>query len=75
MAVERDSYHMVFGLEDLGQLWPLNATLKTSDGSKVFDASDFWKKVGKRLEMPSGKALLARMSKEAQGYLKSLTGV
>ena len=68
-------YHMVFGLEDLGQLWPLNATLKTSDGSKVFGASDFWKKVGKRLEMPSGKALLARMSKEAQGYLKSLTGV
>ena len=41
-------FRMALGLEDLGQLWPPNATLQTADGH-AFAPSELWAEVGRRL--------------------------
>ena len=61
---------VVFGLEDLGQLWPVNVSLATSGGR--FAGAELWRRVGKRLDTKPGSELLARMAPQAQEYVRGL---
>ena len=66
------AYRMAMGLEDLGQLWPPNATLATADGKQTFHASDLWTGVGKKLDAPEGRVLAEAMAPKARAYVRQL---
>ena len=66
------AYRMAMGLEDLGQLWPPNATLATADGKQTFHASDLWTGVGKKLDAPEGRVLAEVMAPKARAYVRQL---
>ena len=67
------AFGMRLGRDDLRQLWPPKATLRTADGEHHFHAASFWQQqLGPRLAEPSARALLERMAPDAQSYVRRL---
>jgi len=64
-------HRMAPGLKDLGQLWPADLSVRTSDGH-MLDAADVWTAVSRHLSSNEGRRLLAAMSEEARRYVRQL---
>ena len=58
-------------LDDLGRMFPADLEVPVGDG-KTLDAKSTWSAVSKEFDCAAGKALIAKMGKTEQKYVKKL---